>query len=245
MGVGFSSSFDPDTIGYMKRIGLLGGISHESTIMYYALLMQKYFEKKHDYYYPEVVIFSLDFQKFTDFERSGDTHGYVEYILSGIRSLEYAGVDFIAMTANSPHAVFPTVSAQARVPMISIVETVATEAQKNGVKRSLLLGIKFTMQSSFYPDVFTKRGMEIIVPQGSDQNEIDQIIFQELVIGAIRPESKKRVLEIIESYDTDTVILGCTEIPLLIGIDDTEKKVLNPLALHVKAILDFSLNEGV
>lgn len=226
-----------------KRIGLLGGISHESTIVYYRELMRRYFQKTGDYYYPEVIIFSLDLQKFTDYEDTHNTSAYIEYILTGINGLKAAGSDFIAMTANSPHAVFPEISRQAGIPMISIVETTAKEAKKQNVKRALLLGIKFTMQSSFYPDVFKREGIEIITPKESKQDEINSIIFKELAIGNINLDSKQRFLDIIDSYESDAVILGCTEIPFLIGQCDVKRKVLNPLDLHVDAILEYSLSK--
>lgn len=225
-----------------KRIGLLGGISYESTIKYYELLMQRYFKKKQDYYYPEIVIYSLDFQKFTDLENSGNTQEYINYIVSGVDALKKAGVDFVAMAANSPHAVFPQVQAKAQVPMISIVKVIAEEAKKRAIQKALLLGIKFTMQSRFYHDVFKKNGIEIVTPKEKEQDEINRIIFQELVIGIKKPESKKTFLTIIEAYDADAVILGCTEIPLLISEHDTRKIVLDPLSLHVDAILAKSIS---
>jgi len=227
-----------------KRIGILGGISHESTIRYYELLMRKYFEKRHDYYYPEVVILSLDFQKFTDFENSGDRAGYIAYIMSGVESLQRAGADFIIMAANSPHAVFDDVAAQAKVPLVSIVEATAQEAKRRAVKNALLLGIKFTMQSPFYPDYFRKLGMNITVPSDEEQNEIDRIIFKELVVGNIRAESKKWLQNCIGQHDTDAVILGCTELPLILEQKDTAKTLLNPLELHVDAALARALGEN-
>lgn len=184
-----------------KRIGLLGGISYESTIKYYELLMQRYFEKKQDYYYPEIVIHSLDFQKFTDLENSGNTQEYINYIVSGVDALKKAGVDFVAMAANSPHAVFSQVQAKAQVPMISIVKVTAQEAKKRAIQKALLLGIKFTMQSRFYHDVFKKHGIEIMTPKGKEQDKINRIIFEELVIGKINPESKRTFLNIIEAYN--------------------------------------------
>lgn len=225
-----------------KRIGILGGISHESTIKYYELLTRKYFEKFGDYYYPEIVIFSLDFQKFTDLENSGDKEGYITYIMEGIDSLQGAGVDFIVMAANSPHAVFPEVQKRAKVPMLSIVEITAQAAKKAGVKKALLLGIKFTMQSSFYSETFRKLDMEMLVPKESEQDIVNNIIFQELVVGAIKDESRRKLLEIIGEYDADAVILGCTELPLLLSQKDMDKKVFNPLELHVQAALEYSLN---
>ena len=107
-----------------KKIGILGGFSYESTIQYYDNLMRLYYERFHDYYYPEVVIYSMDFQKFTDMENENRMDDYRAYILESIHALKAAGVDFVAMSANSPHSVYDDIAPQAGVPMVSIVESV-------------------------------------------------------------------------------------------------------------------------
>ncbi|MEW5996116.1 MAG: amino acid racemase [Candidatus Micrarchaeota archaeon] len=224
-----------------KRIGILGGISHESTIKYYELILRKYFEKYRDYYYPEMVIFSLGFQKFTDFENNGDKEGYVKYIMEGIRNLENANVDFIIMAANSPHAVFEEVKKMAKVPMISIAEVTAAKAKQEELKKLLLLGIKFTMQSTFYKEVCKRYGIEVMTPSESEQNEINRIIFDELCIGKFKDESKMELLRIIDNYEVEAVILGCTELPLILKQKDSSKKLLNTLELHADAALDYAL----
>ncbi len=224
-----------------KRIGILGGMSHESTIKYYELILGKYFETHKDYYYPEIVIFSVDFQKLSDFENKGDMDGYVSYLQGGIKSLENAGAEFIIMAANSPHAVFEEVRGKASVPMISIAEVTAKKAESEGMKKLLLLGIKFTMQSSFYQNVCKKYGIEITVPNEKEQDEINRIIFDELVIGKFNEESKKKLLGIIDNYEIDGVILGCTELPLILEQKDSDKKLLNTVELHAEAALEYSL----
>jgi aspartate racemase len=225
-----------------KRIGILGGISHESTASYYELIHEKYFQRRGDYHYPEVVVFSLDFQRFTDLEDRGDTEGYIEYIMRGIRALERAGAEFIVMAANSPHAIFDEIQKRAKVPMISIAEVTADEAEIEGFKTLLLTGIKFTMRSSFYQEVCGRHGIEVVTPSEEEQDEINGIIFEELVLGILREESKRRLLEIIGGYDVDGVILGCTELPLMLGQEDTAVRVLDTVELHVRATLDYSLS---
>ena len=228
-----------------KRIGILGGISHESTIVYYDLLLRKYFARSKNYHYPEVVIFSLNFQKFTDYEDQGDLVNYIRYILEGVRALEAAGVDFILMAANSPHAVFDSVALQAKVPMLSIVAATAQAALQAGVHKLLLLGIKFTMQADFYPRAFAELGLTVMTPSEVEQDEINRIIFNELVIGHFTTQSKARLLALIEQYAQtariDGVILGCTELPLLLKQEDCRIKLFDTLDLHVTAALDFAL----
>lgn len=226
-----------------KRIGILGGISHESTIRYYEFIMKKYYEKFHDYYYPEVVIFSLDFQHFTDYEDKKTMDGYVQYIMEGIHSLEKAGVDFILMAANSPHAVFPQVEERARVPLLSIVRVTAEKAATDCRKSLLLLGIAFTMQSTFYQQGCGEYGIAVHTPTEKEQDIINRIIFDELVIGVFSKESKQKLLDIISRYEVDGVILGCTELPLLLKQEDSELPLYNTLELHAEAALDYALSD--
>jgi len=224
-----------------KRIGILGGISHESTARYYTLLHEKYHERVGDYHYPEVVVFSLDFQRFTDYENT-DRDAYIEYIMHGVRGLEDAGAEFIAMAANSPHTVYREVSESAAVPMISIADATAEKAAEHGVEKALLLGIKHTMQASFYNEKLGERGVAVVTPDEAEQDEVDRIIFDELVVGVHNEESKDRLLEIMAGYPVDAVILGCTELPLVVGEDDTALAVLDTVGIHVEAILDYALS---
>jgi len=189
-----------------KRIGILGGISHESTLKYYELIHRKYYEKYQDHYYPEIVLFSFDFQKFTDFEDSGDLRGYVSYIEYGVKSLEKAA------------------------------------AEK--MKKLLLLGIKFTMQSSFYKKVCEKYGIEVIVPAEKEQDDINGIVFNELVGNKITEKSRRILIEIINRYPVDGVILGCIELPLTLKQEDLSVPLLNTLDLNVEAALDYAVPDA-
>ena len=220
------------------RIGILGGMSHESTIKYYDLILEKYYGKKQDYYYPEIVIFSLNFQKVIELEHCDNRKGYVDYLMEGIKALEQAGASFIVMAANSPHAVYDELVQLAKVPILSIVKATAEKAHQWNLKKLLLLGIKFTMQSTFYQEFFAKEGIEVIAPSVEEQDKLNRIIFEELVIGLFKDESKNEILRIIDNYRTDGVILGCTELPLIISQEDTRVKLLNTLNLHVDAVLD-------
>ena len=225
-----------------KRIGILGGISSASTIEYYDRIIKGYFARRRDYYYPEIVIFSLNFQRFTDCENSGDRDAYVTEIMAGIRSLERAGAEFIIMAANSPHAVFDEIEKSAKVPVLSIVRVTCEYAERNGLRRLLLLGIKFTMQSSFYQDVARGFGIEITLPSSREQDEVERIIFEELARGIIRDASRKRLVEIISEYPVDGAILGCTELPLILRQRDSPVILLDTLELHAAAALDFALS---
>jgi aspartate racemase len=224
-----------------RRIGILGGISHESTAKYYELILKKYFEEFSNYYYPEIVIFSLDFQKFTDYEDNSDMEGYLNYIMEGINSLEKSEVDFIIMAANSPHAVFESVNEKAKVPMLSIAEITAEKARQQSLQKLLLLGIKFTMQSTFYQNVCRAKGIAVITPDTDEQDTINEIIFNDLCVGNFTEEAKKKLLGIINNYDVEGVILACTELPLILHQEDSDKSFLNTLKLHAEAALEYAL----
>lgn len=224
-----------------KRIGILGGISAASTSAYYDRIIERYYEIRQDYYYPEIVIFSLNFQRFTDFEDSGDRDGYVAEIMTGVTALEGAGVDFILMAANSPHAVFGEVESRAVVPMLSIVEVTAEAAEERGLTNLLLLGIKFTMQSSFYQKACESRGISVIVPSSEDQDRVNAIIFDELARSILREESRRTLLSIVRRYPVDGVILGCTELPLILKQEDASLPLLSTVDLHLEAALKWAL----
>ncbi len=224
-----------------KRIGILGGISHESTIEYYNLFHQLSFKRHKNYYYPEIVIYSLDFQKFTDLEDGDDKSAYINYILTGINALDKAGADFALMAANSPHSVFPEVESGADIPIVSIVDAAIMEAQKKGFKDLLLLGIEHTMKSSFYQEAGKKHDINITVPSEDDMDVVNTIIFNELVLGNILQSSRKILKKIIAKHDVDAVILGCTELPLILKPEESEIPLLSTTQLHVEASLDFAL----
>jgi aspartate racemase len=225
-----------------KKIGILGGISLASTIQYYKTITDLYYEKFKDYYYPEIIIYSLDFQYFTDLENEHKTEEYINYILSGINHLKNAGADFIIMAANSPHSVFDKVKQEISIPLLSIIDCVAKVAKERNLKKVLLTGIKYTMESNFYQDGLKQYGIDVIVPNNSDMNTINNIIFTELVLNIINVESKNLYKNIISNYDIDGVILGCTELPLLLNQNDTNLIVLDSLKLHCEKTLEFALN---
>ncbi len=232
-----------------RRVGILGGISHESTIAFYDRLLRAYYALAGDYYYPEVVIYSLDFQRFTDLEDRGDLGGYVAYINEGIAALTAAGAELAVMAANSPHAVYPQVADAAMIPVLSMVEVTALAAADAGSQRLLLLGIKFTMQSGFYAEVCARYGIEVVTPDEADQDEVNRLVFEELAQGRFTDANRARLLEVIDRCrartPVDGVILGCTELPLLLRQEHIDLPLYDTLALHVQATLDFALSTPI
>ena len=228
-----------------RRIGILGGISHESTIVYYQRLITGYYGRYHDAYYPEIVIVSLDFQHFTDLEDRGETAAYVSYIVEGLARLEAAGAEVALMAANSPHAVYDAVAARTRLPLVSIVKVTAQAAAEAGAKRLLLLGIKFTMQADFYIKECARYGIEVVTPIERDQDALNALIFDELALGSFGETQRVTLLDIIEraaqSDHFDGVILGCTELPMLLRQEHTPIRLFDTLALHVQAMLNLAV----
>lgn len=227
----------------MKKIGILGGISLASTIHYYKTITDLYYEKYHDYYYPEILINSLNFQYFTDLENQRKTEEYQSYILEGLENLKKAGADFVIMAANSPHSVLDNIIDEMPLPIISIVESVAKEAKQKGLKKVLLTGILYTMQSDFYQKGFSKYDIDVVVPNDDEKQVIENIIFGELVINKVSNKSRQQFLDIINRYNVDGVILGCTELPQLIGQQDTNKLLLNSLRIHCQTTLNYALDD--
>jgi aspartate racemase len=228
----------------MKKIGILGGMSHASTIKYYDLILQKYFDRYQDYNYPEILIYSLNFQKVIDYELGEEEGIYVEYLMTGINSLQKGEIDFIIMAANSPHAVYDKLIQKSKVPILSIVEATAKKAQQENLRKVLLLGIKYTMQAPFYKDCFAKLGIEVISPSDSEQDIVNRIIFDELVIGKFTKKSKQMLLQIINNYNVDGVILGCTELPLILQQNDSDLILLDTVEIHVEAALQYCLDQS-
>lgn len=225
-----------------KIIGILGGISAESTLKYYDSIIKGYFARRQNYYYPKILIYSLDFQEYTDIEDCGDKNALVDFLIKGVEVLQRAGVDFVVIAANSPHAVFDKVQSHVRVPMLSILEVVAIRAAELGLRRLLLLGIKVTMQSDFYQVACAKYEIEVNVPLESEQDEVNEIIFSELTRGIFNDSTKRRLLQIIDNYSSDGVILGCTELPLIIQDGDCQKTLLDTVEIHALAALNQALS---
>ena len=224
-----------------KKIGLLGGFSYTSTLQYYKKLMEMYYERYQDYYYPELVIYSLDFQRFTDMENERRLEDYKSYIRYGIDNIKRAGADFFAMTANSPHSVLEEIRPELPIPVVSIVDAIAEEVKKQGLKKVLLTGIRYTMQSDFYQKGLAKYGIEVIVPDDAHKDEINDIIFNELCRDIILDDTREKFKKIISAYDAEGVLLCCTELPLLLQQKHYNKPVFDSMDIHCKAIIDYAL----
>ena len=224
----------------MKRIGILGGISHYTTIEYYNRLMDIYKIQYGNIDYPEIIIYSLSHGLFKEYEDNQQIDKYIDYISYGIEKLINAGAEVIALAANSPHRVFDILQNKFEIPMVSAVDSVLKESQRLNIKKGLLLGIKFTMQSTFYQDRFRRAGIELITPEIEEQEIINNIIFNKLINGQdIDLESKSQILEVISNHSVDGIILGCMRLPVFFNNKTVpELNLVNTLDKHIEAILE-------
>lgn len=225
----------------MTTVGLVGGLGPESTIDYYRRIIERW-QKTDPSTTPSMVIDSLDPTKALRLVAS-DRAAFVDYILGSIRRLEGAGVDFIAITANTPHLAFDELAAQASVPLLSIVEACANEARRRGMSNVLLLGTRFTMEADFYPTVFRRFGVAVTAPDDDERTWIHSKYVEELLEGSFTDETRgeliTRIEEIRRRERIDGLVLGGTELPLLLrspviaGVP-----LLDTTELHVAAIVE-------
>jgi len=224
----------------VTSVGLVGGLGPESTIDYYRRILEAWGHERPGSA-PSIVIDSLDVQlgiRLVERDRAG----LIEYLAGSLRRLAGAGVGFAALTANTPHIVFDELSAQSPVPLVSIVETCALEAKRRGMHRLALLGTRFTMEGSFYPNVLARHGLTLVPMATEDVGWIHERYLGELLKGDFRDETRRGFVALVarlrERSAIDAVILGGTELPLL--LKDAEVggvPALDTTALHVGAIV--------
>src|SRR5215831_4857002 len=202
----------------MTTVGLVGGLGPESTIDYYRRILDGWAKHKPSST-PSIVIDSLDSTRALRFAAE-DRVALAEYLLGSVRRLTGAGVDFIAMTANTPHLVFDEVAAASSVPLLSIVEVCAEEARRRGLRRLLLLGTRFTMQADFYPSVCARYGIDVFVPDETERTWIHSRYVDELLKGDFRDGTREELIALIgrlrDRTHADAIVLGGTELPLLL-----------------------------
>jgi len=224
----------------VATVGLVGGLGPESTIDYYRRILEAW-QRDDPSSAPSIVIDSLDVQRGLHLVEH-DRPGLADYLLASLRRLAGAGVDFAALTANTPHLLFDELAARSPVPLVSIVEVCAEEGRRRGLRRLALLGTRFTMEAPFYPDVCARHGIAVAVPNETDREWIHAVYVGELLKGEFREDSRARLTALVERLRTeaaiDGVILGGTELPLLLTAPVVAGvPALDTTALHVAAIV--------
>ena len=224
----------------MATVGIVGGLGPESTIDYYRRILQVW-EQDDPSTAASIVIDSLDVRRALHLVET-DRPALIEYLLASLRRLAGAGVDFAAMTANTPHIVFDDLAARSPVPLLSIVEACAEEARQRGLRRLALLGTRFTMEAPFYPDVCARYGIAVVPPNDADRSWIHERYVGQLLKGEFREDTRQRFVSLVrrlrDEENIDGVILGGTELPLLLSAPViADVPVLDTTALHVAAIV--------
>jgi len=228
----------------MKRIGILGGTSPESTVSYYERITREYTRRFGDYSYPEILIYSVSFQEFVAWQREGNWNAISAKMAEIFCILADAGAEIGLIAANTLHRVFDAVANESPIPLLNIVDTTAAAIKAKNCATVGLLGTRYTMQGAFYVDRLTSHGISTLIPEETQQEEIHRVIYEELTRGIIKPSSKDHYLAIIDSLKergADGIILGCTEIPLLVQEGDCTIPLFDTAAIHADAALEEAL----
>ncbi|MGB7055528.1 MAG: amino acid racemase [bacterium] len=225
----------------MRRIGLVGGLGPEATVDYYRMIINKC-RNEAGGKVPEIIVYSLDL---SDFPRLEQRSKIVQWLGGAINALHRAGADFAVITANTPHIVFDEIVALSPIPLISIVEETCQVVQSMNLKNVGLIGTKVTMSSDFYQRVFSTHDISISVPTEQEQDYINDKLVSEIIYNRIVEETQQGLLAIIkrmvENYRIEAVILGCTELPLILTSDAFGIPFLNTTKIHAESVVRFCL----
>jgi aspartate racemase len=225
----------------MKTLGIVGGIGPESTVDYYRTFIQMWREQTKDGSSPSILLNSIDLKKMLDLVAAKALSAVTAYLSGEMQRLVRAGADVGLFAANTPHIVFDELQRRSPIPLISIVEATREAAEELGLRRLGLFGVRFTMQGHFYPDVFSKAGITLVVPEENEQVYIHDKYMNELVKGIFLPETRERLLTIVERLvkqeQVRGVILAGTELPLILRDADCSIPFLDTTQIHVKAAL--------
>ena len=221
----------------MKTLGLLGGMSWESTVTYYQIINETVKEELGGLHSAKILLYSVDFAEIEAHQASGAWDKSAEALGNAAKRLEKAGADYLVICTNTMHKVAPQIQSQISIPLIHIADATADALEDAGVKTVALLGTKYTMTHDFYKDKLTDRGIQVLVPDGPDIETVNRVIYDELCQGIISPASRASYVEIIgklKDKGAQGVILGCTEIGLLIRPEDSPLPVFDTTVIHAK-----------
>jgi len=224
----------------MKTLGIIGGLGPESTIDYYGKIIALYRERTGDGSYPQFIINSINLKKGLDFMDANNLSAMADYLVGEIGKLARAGATFALISANTPHIVFDEVALESPIPLLSIVEATCAAAKARKLKRLALFGTRYTMRATFYPEVFSREGIELLVPNPEDQTYIHKKYLNELVLGKFLPETRAGLLAIVDrmkaNSDIEGVVLAGTELPLILReAEHKEIPFLDTTQIHCEA----------
>ncbi|MEK7723766.1 MAG: aspartate/glutamate racemase family protein [Acidobacteriota bacterium] len=229
----------------MKTIGLIGGMSWESSVVYYKIINRKTQEILGGSHSAKSLMYSVDFAEIAKLQHEGNWAELEKIIIEAAQKLERGGADFIAICTNTMHLLADAIANSVQIPLLHIADATGEAINKAGSKKVGLLGTKFTMEQDFLKGrLFNKFGIETIIPNENDRETIHSIIYNELVKGEIKDESRTKYLEIIKNLianGAEGIILGCTEIPLLISANDTDAILFDTTTIHAEKAVEFAI----
>ena len=228
----------------LKTIGLIGGMSWESTVTYYKIINETVKEKLGGLHSAKCILYSVDFQEIEECQANGNWEKSGEILGEAANNLEKAGADFIVICTNTMHKVINQIKEKISIPILHIAEMTAEKILEKGLKNIALLGTKYTMEQDFYKSKLIEKGINVIIPDKNDIEIINKVIYDELCLGTINSNSKKKFLEIVDklrSKGAEGIILGCTEIGLLIKNEDTDVPLFDTAIIHAEEAAIYSI----
>ena len=228
----------------MKTIGLIGGMSWESTVSYYKIINEEVKNRLGGLHSAKIVLYSVEFDEIEKCQSSNEWEKSGEILGEAARGLQAAGADFVLICTNTMHKVAPQIASMIDIPVIHIADATADELEKNRIGRVGLLGTKYTMTQDFYKQKLIDRGIEVFIPDEEDVGTVNSIIFNELCVGRIEPASREKLKQIsrkLEQSGAEGIILGCTEIGLLVRQDDVDIPVFDTAVIHAKKAAELAL----
>ena len=228
----------------LKTIGLIGGMSWESTATYYKIINETIKEKLGGLHSAKCILYSVDFQEIEECQANGNWEKSGEILGEAANNLEKAGADFIVICTNTMHKVVNQIKEKISIPILHIAEMTAEKILEKGLKNIALLGTKYTMEQDFYKSKLIEKGINVIIPDKNDIEIINEVIYDELCLGTINSDSKKKFLEIVDKLrnkGAEGIILGCTEIGLLIKNEDTDVPLFDTAIIHAEQAAIYSI----
>lgn len=229
----------------MKTIGLLGGMSWESTASYYSAINSGVKQQLGGLHSAKIAMVSVDFSEIEQLQHQGDWEGTAEILCDAAQSVEAAGADFLLVCTNTMHKVAPAIEQAVSIPLIHIADATAEQLKRDGVQRVGLLGTRFTMEQDFYKGRLSEQfGIEVLVPEEGERNIVHDVIYNQLCQGEIRDDSRLQYLAIIEEMaarGAEAVILGCTEIALLVQQEHTDVALYDTTTIHARTAVNLAI----
>ena len=228
----------------LKTIGLIGGMSWESTVTYYKIINETVKERLGGLHSAKCILYSVDFQEIEECQANGNWGKSGEILGEAAYNLEKAGADFIVICTNTMHKVVNQIKEKISIPILHIAEMTAEKILEKGLKNIALLGTKYTMEQDFYKSKLIEKGINVIIPDKNDIEIINEVIYDELCLGTINSDSKKKFLEIVDKLrnkGAEGIILGCTEIGLLIKNEDTDVPLFDTAIIHAEQAAIYSI----